>query len=433
MSPLFAAGQHEVEAFLLRVLVQLIVILSAARVGGWVARRWGQPQVCGEIAAGLLLGPSGFGFVAPQLSAVVFPPDAQLGLVFQVLAEIGLVFLMFLVGLEFEFGLLKRMGRTAASVSAAGVILPFLLGLALAQFLHPRLAAEHDRLGFSLFMAIALSITAMPVLARIMLELNLNRTKIGVLSITAAAVNDAIGWILLAAIAAAVSGDFDPLAVARMFAATLAFAAFVLFVVRPGAKRWIASLRLAEGGELRMGDFAWVLLAVFAAALATNAIGIFAIFGPFVFGAALWDEAEFRRAMQRRLGDFVTIFFLPIFFTLTGLRTRIDTLAGAEAWSCFALVLLAAIVGKFVGCGLAARVSGQFSASEASCIGVMMNTRGLMELIVINLGRELGVLPDSVFCMLVLMAVITTFMTAPLLNWLLAKQPTSLPAEVQAT
>ncbi len=423
MSLLFAAGQHEVEAFLLRVLVQLIVIILAARVGGWLFRRLGQPQVCGEIAAGILLGPSCFGYFAPQAAASVFPPDPQLGMVFKVLAEIGLIFLMFLVGLEFEFGLLKRMGRTAATVSAAGVALPFCIGLGLAQFLHPRLAADYDKLGFSLFMAIALSITAMPVLARIMLELNLTRTRIGVLAITAAAVDDATGWMLLAAIAAAVRGEFDPIKVAIMLAATLGFVVGILFVFRPLAKRWIQSLRLHENGELSVSQFAVVITAMFLAAVATNTIGIFAIFGPFILGASLWDETEFRAAMNRRLGDFVTVFFLPIFFTLTGLRTRIETLSGVETWGWCAIVLAAAIFGKFVGCGLTARLSRQFSIAEAACIGAMMNTRGLMELIVINLGRELGVLPDSVFCMLVIMAVVTTFMTAPILSRLIARDP----------
>ncbi|MBL8829903.1 MAG: cation:proton antiporter, partial [Planctomycetaceae bacterium] len=338
------------------------------------------------------------------------------------------VFMMFLVGLEFEFGLLRRMGRTAAAVSTAGVALPFALGLGLAQFLHPHLAADRDHLGFTLFMAIALSITAMPVLARIMLELKLTRTRIGVLAITAAAVGDAIGWLLLAGIIAAVRGEFDPWLVAIMLAETIAFVLGVLFVVRPLAKRWIRSLQLGTTGELTAGQFASVIAAVFAAALATNTIGIFAIFGPFVLGASLWDEVEFRDAMQRRLGDFVMVFFLPIFFTLTGLRTRIETLNDANAWLWCGVILAAAIIGKLVGCGLSARLSRQFTWAESASIGVMMNTRGLMELIVINLGRELGVLPDSVFCMLVIMAVVTTYMTAPLLTRLTRHEPEMLTA-----
>lgn len=426
MNVLIAAGQHEVEAFLLRVLVQLIVIVLAARVGGWLFRKLGQPQVCGEIAAGILLGPSCLGYFAPQFAASIFPPDPQLTLVFKVLAELGLVFMMFLVGLEFEFGLLKQMGRTAAMVSAAGVALPFVLGLGLAQFLHPRLAADRDWLGFTLFMAIALSITAMPVLARIMLEMKLTRTRIGVLAITAAAVGDATGWLLLAGITAAVRGEFDPWQVTIMLGETIAFVLGTLLIVRPLAKRWIGSLQLGESGELTAGQFAIVIAVIFAAALATNTIGIFAIFGPFVLGASLWDEVEFRNAIQRRLGDFVMVFFLPIFFTLTGLRTRIETLNDVDAWLWCGVILVAAIFGKLCGCGLSARLSRQFTWGEAASIGVMMNTRGLMELIVINLGRELGVLPDSVFCMLVIMAVVTTYMTAPLLNRLIRHEPEML-------
>ncbi len=259
-----------------------------------------------------------------------------------------------------------------------------------------------------------------------MLELKLTRTRIGVMAITAAAVDDATGWMLLAAIAAAVRGEFDPWQVAIMLGTTIAFVLGVLLVFRPLAKRWIGSLQLGESGELTAGQFAIVIAAIFAAALATNTIGIFAIFGPFVLGASLWDEVEFRNAIQRRLGDFVMVFFLPIFFTLTGLRTRIETLNDVDAWLWCGVILVAAIFGKLCGCGLSARLSRQFTWGEAASIGVMMNTRGLMELIVINLGRELGVLPDSVFCMLVIMAVVTTYMTAPLLNWLIRHEPEML-------
>ena len=292
MIPLFAAGQHDVEQFLLRILLQLIVIVVAARAGGWLFRRIGQPQVCGEIAAGILLGPSCFGLLAPGTWSALFPQDSDLGIVMKVLAEIGLILLMFLMGQDFEFGQLRKIGPQA----------------------------------------LAVSITAIPVLGRIMMEFDLTRTRIGVLTITAAAVDDATGWILLAAVSAVVLGNLVPSTIVVMLAATLAFCAVVLLVVRPLAKRLIQRSLARNNGDITLGGLAWLLVAVFTAAVATNLIGIFSIFGPFVLGAALWDEHDFREAVRRRLRDFVTVFFLPIFFTYTGLRTRVTALDSGELW-----------------------------------------------------------------------------------------------------
>lgn len=423
MMPLLAAAPvHKTESFLLAVLVQLIVIIAAARLGGWLFRRIGQPQVVGEIAAGLLLGPSFFGRISPGAFGFVFPQDwPELHLVFKVLAEIGLVFLMFLIGLEFEFGHLRKLGRTALSVSVTGVALPCALGLALAWWMHPYVAAELNRVGFILFMAVALSITAIPILGRIMIELDITRTRLGALTITAAAADDATGWILLATVSAIVQGNFQPAAVAQMLLLTTGFVAAVLLGVRPLLIRF-SRRTLAEGqGDLTPGALARLMLVIIVAAVITNWIGIFSIFGPFVIGAAIWDQHELRAAITRRLRDFVTAFFLPIFFTYTGLRTDIGTLDSPLMWFFCGLVLAAAVVGKAVGCGLAARLSGQLTWYESGCVAVMMNTRALMELIVLNVGRELGVIPPSVFCMLVIMALVTTFMTCPLLRPLLRR------------
>jgi K+:H+ antiporter len=412
------AGAH-VESVLLTVIVQLIVIIAAARLFGAIFRRYlGQPQVCGEIAAGLLLGPSLFGRLYPGLFAQVFQPSV--GPFFSVLSQIGLVLLMFLIGLEFDFGHLRSHGHIAVSVSLAGILLPFALGLAVAQVLHPYVGQGINRLGFSLFIATALSITALPVLGRMLVEFNLSRTRLGSLTITAAAADDAIGWTLLALVSAIVRSSFDPFATLTMVAETLAFALIMILAIRPLLRRWTTGALPAGGGEISLSTLAFLLILIFTAAAITNVIGVFSVFGAFLLGAVLYDQHEFREAVRRRLSDFVTVFFLPIFFTYTGLRTDIGSMHGGLLWALCGLVLAAAIAGKIGGCTAAALFNG-LPAREAWSVGVLMNTRGLMELIVVNLGHEMGVIPPSVFFMLVLMAVVTTYMTSPLLRRLIRK------------
>lgn len=425
-----ALRRVDAEAVLLPVLVQLVVIVLAARLFAVLFRKLGQPGVVGEIAAGLMLGPSLLGRLFPDVFQAVFHPpiagvdptlaDALFRWIFTILSQIGLILLLFLIGLEFDFSHLRAKGRSALAISASGVVIPFLLGLALVPLLYPHLerhpeAAEAvPQLGFALFLGTALSITAIPVLGRIMLELGIHRTRLGAITIASAAVDDATGWILLAGVAAAVRGDFQLQTVLTMIAQTAAFGVVMVWVARPILHRWADRALRRCGGELGITDLAVLLAAVLAASIVTNLIGIFAIFGAFLLGAVLSSHAEFREAVSRRLRDFVTAFFLPIFFTYTGLRTNVETLHTAHLWLLCGLVLAAAIVGKLAGCGLAARLTG-FSPREAACVGVMMNTRGLMELVVINLGYELRVIPPSIYCMLVLMALITTVMTTPLL------------------
>lgn len=422
-------GLH-VEAVLLPVLLQLVVIILAARLVATLFRRLGQPAVVGEIAAGLILGPSLLGWVFPDLFQFLFAPTVEgvppkafeviIHWVFTTFSQLGLILLLFLIGLEFDFGHLRWHGKAALSISITGVALPFVLGLGLAFVLHPHLEV-HTRtgkavplLGFALFLGVALSITAIPILGRMMMEWNITRTRLGAVTISAAAVDDATGWILLAGVAAAVRSAFDWRNMLLMIGETVAFALLMVFVARPLLLRWARSALRRGDGEVSLNSLAVLLAIILLCAIATNLIGIFAIFGAFFLGAVLSGEDEFRAAVTRRLRDFVTVFFLPIFFTYTGLRTEILALDTPLMWGFCALVLAAAIVGKFAGCGLAAWWGG-FSPREAGCIGVMMNTRALMELIVINLGWELGVIPRSVFCMLVLMALLTTIMTSPIL------------------
>jgi Kef-type K+ transport system membrane component KefB len=403
-----------VETLLLRVLIQVIIIIAAARIFGGLFRRLGQPQVCGEVAAGLILGPSMLGKLAPNLFAAVF--TTSVGPIFNVMSQLGLILLMFLVGLEFDFAHLKTHGRTAFSTSIVGIILPFGLGFFLAQAIYPWVGGGINKLGFSLMLATALSITAIPVLSRIMMDLNITRSAIGTITITAAAIDDVSGWIILAVVAAVVRSQFSGFHSVMMLLETLAFGAAVFFVLRPLMKRWIRSTVEREGSDLSLGTLTMLMVFVFSCAVVTNLIGIFSIFGAFLAGAAIHDEEKFRHAVSIRLRDFTTAFFLPIFFTYTGLRTDIGTMTGATLWLICGLVIAASVVGKLGGCMLSARFFGGLSWRDSATIGILMNTRGLMELIVINLGYELGVIPRNVFFMLVLMAVVTTYMTTPLVR-----------------
>ena len=401
------------EAMLLQVIVQLIVIIAFARLGGWIFKKLGQPQVVGEIATGLLLGPSCFGRLSPGLSAQVFP-DAT-SEIFMVIGQLGLIFFMFIVGLEFDFGHLRTIGCTAGAVALAGIALPFAMGVSLAYGIHAEVAAEYSRPGFVLFMATALSITAIPILGRIMMEFGITQTPLGVLTISAAAVDDAIGWILLAAVSAAVNGSFSLLPVLQMLGWTALLIAIVFFVVRPLVGRWSDRVLSENNGMLPLVPFSIVLLLVLASAVSTNWIGIFSIFGPFVLGVSLSDQLALQTAIRIRLEEFVTAFFLPVFFTYTGLRTNIGTLDSVFLWIVCGLVVAVAIAGKVVGCGAAARMGG-LSWRDSASIAIMMNTRALMGLIAVNIGRDLEVIPDTIFCMMVVMAIATTLITAPALR-----------------
>jgi Kef-type K+ transport system membrane component KefB len=419
------------EDLLLPVLVQLAVLIVVARVVAMIFRRFGQPAVVGETAAGLLLGPSVLGWLFPDLWQALFhpafdgvPPELSniaIGRIFAIISQLGLIFLLFLVGLEFDFSHLKMHGRGALAISATGVAVPFVLGLAIAPLLLPHVEPHPDSgqpvpaLGFMLFLGVALAITALPVLARMMLEWNITRTRIGTVTISAAAVDDATGWILLGSVAAIVRNEFELWAVLRTLGLAVGFALFMIFLARPLLVRWARAALKRGNGELGLTDLTLVLVTLLLCSIATNLIGIFDVFGAFLFGAVLSGEAEFRAAVARRLRDLVTAFFLPIFFTYTGLRTDVRSVGSVEMWLLAGLILAAAIVGKFAGCGLAARAAG-FATREAALVGAMMNTRGLMELVVINVGYELRVIPRSVYCMLVLMALVTTVMTTPIVR-----------------
>jgi Kef-type K+ transport system membrane component KefB len=403
-----------VEALLLQVLMQLILIIAAARVAGVVFRKLGQPQVCGEVAAGLILGPSLLGKIAPDLFKTVFATST--GPILNIVSQLGLILLMFLVGLEFDFSHLKAHGKTAAATSLAGIALPFAIGFTLAWNIHHLVGENTNKNGFALMLATALSITAIPVLSRIMMELNIQKSAIGSITITAAAIDDVCGWIILMIAAAVVRSQFQVTDALLTIGEAALFCAVMIFVARPLLKRWIQHMVKKDGSSLSLTTVSVTVVIVLAAAAITNMIGIFSIFGAFLVGAILHDEKEFAAGISLRLRDFTTAFFLPVFFTYTGLRTDIGSMSGATMWIIAAVVVAAAIVGKLGGCGLAARWIGKLSWRDAATVGILMNTRGLMELIVINLGYELGVFSKSMFFILILMTLVTTYMTTPLVR-----------------
>lgn len=405
------------ESLLIHVLVGLIVIVGAARLGGIAFKALGQPVVCGEIAAGLILGPSVLGGIFPDAVHSIFSPETEQ--TFKMLSQLGLILLLFLIGIDFDFGHVRDHPKRPVAVSIVGIVVPFALGVGLGTAIQPHAAPDAPKLAFSLFVGLALAITALPVLGRILAEFGLNRSPLGAIAVTAAAIDDAIGWVLLALIAGIAASGPDYGKAALMLVEIAAFAALLFFAARPFLRKWTDSALRRGDGALGNTDFAVLLALIFAAAIVTSAIGIFAIFGPFMVGAVLHDQKEFRAAVMEKLGGIVLVFFVPIFFVLSGLRTDIGSMSGALMWTFCGLTVLAGIVGKLGGCTLAARATG-LSWHDSATLGVLMNARGLMALIVVNAGLDAGILSDSVFFMLVMMAVVTTFMTAPLLKRQLA-------------
>jgi Kef-type K+ transport system membrane component KefB len=397
-------------------MLQLTIIMVTARIASAAFRRMGQPGVCGEMAAGLLIGPSLFGKLFPHVFRAIFDPS--LSHTITIFSQIGLVLLLFLIGMEFEFSHLKTHGRGAVSISLSGIIVPFGCGLLLAWFLYPFVGTGIYFAGFCLFTATAMSITALPTLGRILLEFGFNRSHIGVTAITAAALDDAAGWMILATINAVVTSNFHFWAAAIMIAETIAFVAILVLGVRPLLLRWTRHIVAVEGDQISFTTLAITIVLVFGAAMITNLIGIFSIFGAFIMGALLFDQEKFRQAVASRLRDFVHVFFVPIFFLYTGLRTDMGSMSGTLMWELCGLVIVVAILAKGGGCVAASLLSG-FSWKESLSLGVLMNTRGLMELVVLNVGYELGMIPKSMFFMLTLMAIVTTYMTAPLLRRLI--------------
>lgn len=393
------------------LLAQIITIIIVARFFGWVFRKIGQPSVIGEIIAGIVLGPSLLGLYFPEFSIDLFPIESLGNL--QFLSQIGLILFMFVIGMELDLKVLQNRAKDAIVISHASIVIPFALGIGLAYFVYFKFAPEGVAfLPFALFMGIAMSITAFPVLARIVQERGIHKTKLGAIVITCAAADDITAWCLLAAVIAIVkAGTF----VSSLYIIGLAigYVLVMLFVVKPFLKK-IGEL-YGTKSSLNKPVVAIFFLTLIVSSYITEIIGIHALFGAFMTGVIMPDITKFRNLFIEKVEDVSVILLLPLFFVYTGLRTEIGLINDPYLWKVTGFIILVAVIGKFFGSALAAKFVGQ-SWRDSLTIGALMNTRGLMELIVLNIGLDLKVLTPEVFTMMVIMALVTTFMTGPTLN-----------------
>ena len=421
---------HQSEAMLSFVLLQLVVMIAAARLMNCLLRRLGQPGVIGEIVAGLLLGPSLLGHFLPKVSTAIFGATSSPAIT--MISQIGLILLMFQIGADFEFGHLKtRRNRSAvAAITVVSVGAPLALGLFLGRLSAPAMAPGIDPVTYSLFFGVAMAITAVPILGRILREFALNRTEIGVVAISSAALNDVIGWVMLAGVSAYAAAKFSGAGMALQVGGLVLLLATLWFALRP-AVDWLIRTFPLKNGELPPNLLAIIICAVFLMGLATYRLGVFAIFGGFAAGLLFHRYEAFVAAWRRQVGQFVLVFFLPVFFTYTGLRTNVLGLSAGLDLQWLAITVAAAVAAKVIPVYLAGRVSG-FNHPDSLILGTLMNTRALMELIVLNIGYDLGFLPQKVFTILVIMAVVTTVMTGPLLQVLLRRSGREVPAGVEA-
>src|SRR5688572_4828310 len=398
---------------ILILLGQIAIILALSRVMGFIFSRLHQPQVMGEMIAGIMLGPSLLGLIAPEWSSAIFP--AQTVQYLNVLSQVGVIFFLFLIGLELDPKLIRNQGHAAIVISHVSIVAPFLLGAVLALYLYPLVFTNTPEMRFTsvaLFMGAAMSITAFPVLARILTERNLHKTQVGAIAITCAAVDDVSAWCMLAfVVGVARAKGLEP---AMWTAAlSLAYVLVMFFAIRPLVGR-IEKIYDRQG-RLSQNVVAAIFLLILASAWTTEAIGIHALFGAFLMGAIMPKGTRFVRHLSEKLEDYTVVFLLPIFFAYTGLKTQIGLINSPELWLLTLLIIGVACAGKFGGSTIAARACG-VPWREASAIGILMNTRGLMELVILNIGRELGVITDAVFAMMVIMAIVTTALTTPVLN-----------------
>lgn len=402
---------HNLEHPLAILLAQIITIIIVARFFGWIFKKIGQPSVIGEIIAGIFLGPSVVGMYFPEFSHVLFPV-ASLGNL-QFLSQIGLILFMFVIGMELDLKVLKNKANDAVIISHASIVFPFALGMVLAYYVYHKFAPEGvEFLSFSLFLGIAMSITAFPVLARIVQERGIHKTRLGTIVITCAAADDITAWCLLAAVIAIVkAGSF----VSALYVIGLAvlYVIMMLFLVKPFLKR-VGDL-YSNNDNLSKPVVAIFFLTLIVSAYCTEIIGIHALFGAFMTGAIMPDITKFRNIFIDKVEDVAIILLLPLFFVFTGLRTQIGLINDPYLWKITGFIILVAVVGKFVGSALAAKFVGQ-NWKDSLTIGALMNTRGLMELVVLNIGYDLGVLTSEIFTMMVIMALVTTFMTGPALD-----------------
>lgn len=400
------------------LLLQIIVIIMVARLFAGLFRKIGQPPVMGEMVAGIVLGPSVLGWLSPQTMGLLFPDAsmATLGL----LSQIGVVLFMFVVGMELDLQHLREKATSAIMVSHASIIVPFLLGTALALMIYQPLApAKTSFTAFALFMGIAMSITAFPVLARILEDRGLTQTHLGSTAIACAAVDDVTAWCILAFVIAIVKASGVAIALVTILF-VLCFIGVMLFVVKPRLANLVEK-RVAQQKQSK-GLLAGILAFVLACAGFTESIGIHALFGAFLAGVVMPSTTGVRVFLKERLEAFSSAALLPLFFAFTGLRTEIRLLNDWAGWLMCLAIIVVAVIGKLGGSMLMARWT-RMSWRDSIAIGVLMNTRGLIELVVLNIGYDLGILSARIFVMMVIMALTTTFATAPLLSLLKVSGP----------
>lgn len=410
---------------MLHLFLQLTVILLVCRVVGRIGRFFGQTQVVSEMVAGVLLGPSLFGLLAPQMQQWLFPTIARVTVggitttmphpsmsILYAISQIGLVLYMFLVGLEFDSNLIRGRVRSAGSISAAGIIVPFILGVALAYSLRGRgdlFAADVSPSMAALYFGAAMSITAFPMLARILYERGISRTRIGTITLAAGSLDDAIAWCLLAIVLASVKSA--PMIALAAIVGGLGYGAFMLIGAKPMLR--VFERKVAKEGGLSVESYTIVLLILMLCAWFTDKIGIYAVFGAFVCGVAM-PRGQFAELVRDRTEMLTTSLLLPIFFVFSGLNTQIGLVLNSG--SVAGAVIIAAIIGKGAACALAARMHGE-TWRDAVTIGTLMNARGLMELIILNIGLEKGIIKPALFTIMVLMAIVTTLMASPIFQW----------------
>ncbi len=403
-------GPQRPGGVLTHVLLALVVIILCARALGAIFRKFNQPPVIGEMIAGILLGPSLLGRVLPGISSYLLPD--QVAPYLSVISNVGVILYMFLVGVELNTNLLRERTHSSVATSHASIIAPFLLGSALALWLYPLYSTRDvPFVVFALFMGVSMSVTAFPVLARILTDRQMHTSQMGTIALACAAVDDVTAWCLFALVVSVARAH--PGRVLNTLGLTATFILAVLVLVRPAAV-WFAR-RYAERRESSQGSIVIVCAVLLLAALTTQRIGIHALFGAFLVGAVIPHDSALAQDIKQKFEDLVVVLFLPTFFAFTGMRTQIGLVHGLRDWLICLTIIGVASVGKFGGGAIAARLTG-LPWRQAASLGILMNTRGLMELIVLNVGMDLGVLSPTLFAMLVIMAIVTTLATTPVLH-----------------
>lgn len=393
------------------LILQIIIIIIASKILGWLFTKIGQPTVVGEIIAGILLGPSLLGFIYPDAFNFIFPDQSLNNL--EILSQIGLILFMFIIGMELDVKILKVRFKSALIISHSSILAAFFFGVCLSYMLFEEYAPPTTSFGnFALFIGIALSIAAFPVLARIIQERGMTKSPFGKLIITVAAIDDLTAWCILAIVIAIIQAGSIFGAIFTIILVLL-FIAVMLFAVQPLFQR-IGTIYISRE-ILSKRVVAFVFFMLFLSAYFTEIIGIKALFGGFMAGVIMPSNAQFKKLMAEKIEDFSLVVLLPLFFVFTGLRTQIGLISGSEVWMTCALIILFAITGKFGGSLIASKFAG-LSWKDSVIVSTLMNTRGLMQLIVLNIGYDIGVISPQVFAMMVVMTLVTTFMTGPVLS-----------------